>query len=305
MERIHPDLVPGLMKAPVFVVRSWNRRLLRLGFHLMRAGRVEGVRTTDERFGEVPVRVHVPDNPSGAALLWIHGGGYVIGTAGQDDRRCARFARELGLRVVSVDYRLAPEHPFPAPLDDCHAAWRHLVDNAPALGLDPERLIIGGESAGGGLAATLVQRIHDEGGQQPLAQVLVYPMLDDRTATRPDIGPKRHRVWCNQSNVYGWSSYLSQPPGGDDVPSYAVGARRDHLSGLPPAWIGVGTEDLFFDEDRTYAERLRAAGVDCQLDVIEGAYHGFVVVDPDAPVSRAFLAAQIAFMGEQLGIEPG
>lgn len=303
MDAIHPDLMPGLRKAPVFVVGRFNRHLLRAGFWLLPAGNLRGVRIENQTFGGVRVRVHTPDEATDGGLLWIHGGGFVLGHAGQDDARCAHFARKLGVRVFSVDYRLAPEHPFPSGLDDCHAAWRHLVDNASSLGVDPQRLIIGGESAGGGIAATLVHRLHDEGGQQPAAQVLVYPMLDDRTAARPDVDPKGHRIWCNKSNQYGWASYLQRPPGADDLPAYAAGARREDLSGLPPTWIGVGSADLFCDEDRAYAERLKAAGVACQLDVIDGAYHGFIVVDPKAPISRTFTALQVRFMAELLGIE--
>ena len=208
--------------------------------------------------------------PSGA-LLWIHGGGYVLGDPAMDDAWCSQVATQLGALVVSVDYRRAPEHPFPAPLDDCHSALTWLVEHAGELGVDRERIAVGGESAGGGLAAALVQRAHDDG--LPVCfQLLVYPMLDDRTVTRAAAGDWA-LVWPPPANRYGWTSYLGVDPGGDEGRPYAVPARRADLSGLPPAWIGVGTVDLFHAEDVTYARRLRAAGVDCDLHEVPGMFH--------------------------------
>jgi acetyl esterase/lipase len=220
-----------------------------------------------------------------------------------DDGRCVGWARELGLVVVSVDYRLAPEHPFPAALDDAHAAWTWLQGAAPALGVDPARVAVGGASAGAGLAACLAQRLRDEGsaagGVPPAAQLLVYPMLDDRTAARHELDGG-HLVWSNRSNRTGWSAYLGAPPGAPHAPAYAVAARRDDLGGLPPAWIGVGALDLFLDEDRAYAARLRAAGVATELLEVPGAPHGFDALAPDVPLSRTFAAAQAAFLRDRL-----
>ncbi len=210
--------------------------------------------------------------PSGA-LLWIHGGGYVLGDTAMEDSWCERIARELGAVVVSVDYRLAPEHPFPAPLDDCYSALSWLVEHAEQLGVDPDRIAVGGESAGGGLAAALVQRAHDAG--LPMCfQLLVYPMLDDRTLPTAEAAGHTALVWTPTSNRYGWTSYLSREPGGVELRPYAVPARRDDLSGLPPTWIGVGTVDLFHAENRDYARRLSAAGVPCDLHEVPGMFHG-------------------------------
>lgn len=237
-----------------------------------------------------------PDQQTGdGALLLIHGGGFVLGSNREVVANATYFARQLGVPVICPGYRLAPEHPFPAALDDCHTAWRWLQDNAASLGADPQRMAIGGMSAGGGLAAGLIQRLHDEGGEQPAAQLLVYPMLDDRVAANSALDKPRHRCWSNTSNRFGWSSYLGQDPGQATVPPYAVPGRREDLSGLPPAWIGVGTADLFLDEDRDYAERLTAAGVSVTYVEVAGAIHGFDAVESD--FTAAFHQSQADFLG--------
>jgi acetyl esterase/lipase len=216
------------------------------------------------------------------ALLWIHGGGYVIGRAQMDDRLCRRFSARLGATVASVEYRLAPEHPYPIPLEDCYSALTWLA-GLPSV--DPGRVAIAGASAGGGLAAALALLARDRGELTPAFQVLVYPMLDDRssaTAENPD-----YRLWNTRSNRFAWAAYL-----GDADPRVAVPARRDDLSGLPPTWIGVGTHDLFHEEDLAYAERLTNAGVACRVEVVPGAFHGFDIVAAKAQVSRRFFDSQ-------------
>ena len=215
--------------------------------------------------------VYTPRQLTGGALLWIHGGGFVLGDPVSYHEECGRFAAELGLVVVSVDYRLAPEHPFPAGLDDCYAALTWLHAHAAELGVDPDRIAIGGDSAGGGLAACLAQLAHDRGELPVRFQLLIYPMLDDRTALRA--GPDA-LVWTPASNRFGWTAYLGHPPRPGEPRPYAAAARRDDLTGLPPAWIGVGDIDLFHAEDVDYANRLAAAGVPCDLHVVAGMYHG-------------------------------
>jgi acetyl esterase/lipase len=239
------------------------------------------------------------------ALFWIHGGGMIVGSPEQDDRRSAAFAKELGIAVAAVRYRLAPEHPAPAPIEDAYAGLLGLVAHAGELGIDPTRIAIGGGSAGGGIAAGLALLAHDRGEVTPVFQLLVYPMLDDRTTLRPKVaGPKVH-VWTRSSNRYGWKSYLGSALGGPDVSPYAAPARRDDLHGLPPAWIGVGTLDLFHDEDVEYARRLNAAGVPCELVTVPGAFHGFDAIFPDAPVSRDFFRPQVAALAAALGTPLG
>ncbi|ABK75813.1 alpha/beta hydrolase [Mycolicibacterium smegmatis] len=227
----------------------------------------------------------------GPALVWIHGGGYVLGSAAQDDAQCLQFARQAGVTVASVEYRLAPQNPYPAGLEDCFAALRWLT----ALpSVDPARVAIGGASAGGGLAASLALLARDR-GIDVAAQLLVYPMLDDRSSFVPSLDHPGQRLWNQGSNRFGWKAYL-----GDADPDVAVPARREDLSGLPPAWVGVGTLDLFHDEDLAYAGRLHAAGVPCEIDVVHGAFHGFDGVAPKAAVSRAFRNAQCAFLKRAL-----
>ncbi|MEP6895846.1 MAG: alpha/beta hydrolase [Chloroflexota bacterium] len=205
---------------------------------------------------QIRLRIYKPKSISAPtpALLWIHGGGYVIGKPEIDDFTCTQYVRELGITVVSVDYRCAPKHPFPAGLNDCYAALKWVTSRAQELNVDSTRIAVGGNSAGGGLAAALAQLAHDRNEIHPLFQLLVYPMLDDRTVLRADIDDSTNVTWTQKSNRYGWESYLGKECGAEDVPAYSVPARRKDLSGLPPAWIGVGSLDVFHDEDVAYAQ---------------------------------------------------
>ncbi len=227
--------------------------------------------------------------PRGPALLWIHGGGMVLGDAAQDSGFCRSIADQLNIIVASVEYRLAPEHPFPAPLEDCYAALQWLARQPD---IDPARIAIGGASAGGGLAAALAVLAKERGEIRPVLQLMSYPMLDDRTTTRTDIDPRSLRLWSAASNRFGWRAYLGPAMADGDVSPLAAPARYGDLSGLPPAWIGVGTNDLFHDEDVAYARRLRQAGVAATLHVVPGAYHNFDAIEAKAAISRAFVEAQ-------------
>lgn len=246
-----------------------------------------------DQTGSVVVRVHRPDHPAPGplpALLWIHGGGYVVGNPAQDDAWCRLLAERLGIVVAAVGYRRAPEHPFPTPLHDCHDALEWLADRHD---VDAGCVAIGGASAGGGLAAALGLLARDRAIVQPVFQLLSYPMLDDRTVLRTDIDEHDFRLWNNKANRFGWHSYLGHSPGTAETDGLASPSRHDDLSGLPPAWVGVGTCDLFHDEDVAYADRLRAAGVPCDTYVVPGAFHGFDGVRRRAPASRRYRAAQI------------
>jgi acetyl esterase/lipase len=234
------------------------------------------------------------------ALLWMHGGGYVMGRPEQDDFSCAQFVHELGITVFSVDYHCAPKHPFPAGLDDCHSALKWIDSHALELNIDPRRIAVGGNSAGSGLAAALAQLAHDRKVIEPVFQLLVYPMLDDRTVLRTDIDDSNNVTWTHKSNRFGWESYLGQAYGAEDVPAYSVPARRTDLSGLPPAWIGVGSLDIFHDEDVAYAQRLKESGVACDLEIIPGAFHGFDVFDPQVPIVQEFRKSQMAALRKYL-----
>jgi acetyl esterase/lipase len=212
----------------------------------------------------------------------------MIGAPQMDDGLLSNLASELDILIVSPEYRLAPEHPYPAPVDDCHEAWQWMLSNSSQRGIDTKRIAIGGESAGGGLAAGLVLRIHDEGGQRPIAQWLFCPMLDDRTALDRSLDALDHYIWSNKLNLSGWSSYVGTKIGTDQVAAYAAPARRVDFNGLPKAWIGVGDVELFYQEDKKYAENLKAAGVSCELDVVAGGPHAFEGMAPDAQVSKDY-----------------
>ncbi len=272
-------------------------RLMRVGMAL--AGRIAALRDVEvvPVSATASVRVHRPRGLSERppALLWIHGGGYVAGSADMNDRAVRKMAAHLGALAASVEYRLAPEHPYPAALDDCYAALQWL---AARDDIDRRRILIAGKSGGGGLAAALTLRHMDAGLVGLAGQILIYPMLDDRTVRRSTATAARG--WTPQDNSFGWRSYLGREPGTGEVSAYAAPARRDDLSGLPPTWIGVGTADLFHDECVDYANRLRAARVPTQLRIAPGGFHGFDVVGARTSVVRQFRADQLAAMRQLL-----
>jgi len=222
------------------------------------------------------------------ALLWIHGGGYVIGSADQDDAQVKSLVAQVGCAAVSVDYRLAPETPFPGPVEDCYAALTWLHAHAAELGVEQGRIAIGGASAGGGLAAGLGLLTRDR-SDVPLAfQLLIYPMLDDRTVSTADPHPYTGEfLWTPDANRFGWASLLGEEPGGTGVSPYAAAARADRLVGLPPTYISVGALDLFLEEDIEYARRLMREGVPTELHVYPGAFHGFNMM-AESHVARAY-----------------
>lgn len=302
ISRVDPELRPAMRRVPRMNLESpLMLRVLARVSRMTPGKRVDGVTRRLVRLGDgVRLRVYTPATPSGAGLLWIHGGGLVLGAAAMDDRFCGDTASQLGVVIVSVDYRLAPRHPFPAALDDAHRGWEWLTFHAGELGISTARLAVGGQSAGGGLAASLVQRLHDEGAGVA-AQWLFCPMLDDRTALDRSRDAEDHFVWTNRSNLVGWRSYLGEAFGTADVPRYAVAARREDLSGLPPAWLYTSDIELFHDEDVAYAQRLKAAGVDTTLDVISGAPHGVEAWAADSEIARGLLGRARRWLGDALG----
>ena len=308
--QIHPDLRRAFRMMPNMTFGPWRVRAFRaleryvLPF-LPTPSVPEGVSFRQVEIGDQRIRLFTPTNnpQTPAALLWLHGGGRVMGQPELMDRHCVRLARDLGILAASASYRLAPEHRYPAALDDCRAAFGWLVASADALQIAPDRIAVAGESAGGGLAAELCQRICDEGGVQPAAQALVYPMLDDRTATRDDLTEQRFLVWDNRSNHYGWRSYLGVAPGSAAVGPYAAAGRRADLAGLPPAWITVGDLDLFLAEDLDYAERLRQGGVEVEIARVEGGFHGYFAVGRDEPPIQRVWASFERFLRTHLAID--
>ena len=251
-----------------------------------------------ERFVSVPggapdVRVLLYQPPGEAAgprpaVLHMHGGGYVLGVPEQNDANNRATALALGCTLVSIDYRLAPETPWPGAVEDCYATLCWMHDHAAELGIDPMRIAIAGESAGGGHAAALALHARDKGGPPICLQVLDAPMIDDRTGTGADPHPHvGHFVWTPDKNRFGWRALLGVEPGGPDVPAAAVPARARDLSGLPAAYVLVGALDLFLEEDLEYVRRLTRAGVQAELHVIPGAYHGFGMAQGAPQVKQA------------------
>jgi acetyl esterase/lipase len=260
-----------------------------------RAGRLKDVPSVAVN-SNVTVRLHRSSDVAapGPAMLWIHGGGTAMGAAAQEDGFCRKLMNFTDVSIAAVDHRLAPEHPYPIPLEDCYAALLWLTRQP---WVDPTRVAIGGASAGGGFAAALALLARDRAEVTPALQMLVYPMLDDRTGAAPD---QRARVmWSGRDNQIAWGWYLN---GAD--PDTAVPARRDDLAGLPPAWIGVGSLDLFYEESVAYGRRLRDAGVPTHVEIAEGAFHAFDMIMPNASVSQRFFASQTRALRSALTTEP-
>lgn len=225
--------------------------------------------------------------PPVAGILHIHGGGYVAGTAEVMGFLLAPIAAACGCPIVSVEYRLGPETPHPGPVEDCYAALAWFAANAASLDVDPSRIGVMGESAGGGLAAALALLARDRGEHRLAFQQLIYPMIDDRTCVRDPHPVTGEFVWTAHNNRFGWSALLGRDPGGADISPYAAAARAEDLSGLPPAYISTGALDLFLDEDLDYARRLLAAGVPTEFHVYPGAFHGFELMGGAAVAQQA------------------
>ena len=297
---LDPELKPFLMTLPQTELSDGTLPQARAGLNATLAQAPTPSTQTSVEVHSVPgpnaappVRVvsYRPEGVGGAlpGLLHFHGGGFVFGMPEMMDAANRRLASELGCMIFSVDYRLAPETRFPGPLEDGYAALLWLHANAGPLGVDTARVGVKGESAGGGLAASLALLARDRSGPPLLFQHLIFPMLDDRTCTEPD--PNRFTgefAWTAEQNRFGWMSLLGEEPGSPGVSAYAAVARADDLTGLPPAFIGVGSLDLFLEEDLDYARNLSRAGVPVELHVYPGAFHRFY----EAPEARVAQAAQ-------------
>jgi len=307
-----PDLTP---------VNPELRAAARMMFEVQR----KGIAFTPPKIGALPVWVEERQapgsrgNPSvpvyvinaGAAaagprgaIYYIHGGGFIGGDAREGLSSLKAMAERLNCVLVSVQYRLAPGTRFPGPLEDAYAGLKWLHRNAATLGVDPKRIVVLGESAGGGLAAMLTIAARDR-GEVPIAyQALVYPMLDDRTGSSRPVPPHVGQlVWTAKSNRQGWQALLGREPGAASQPAGSVPARVANLKGLPPTFIQVGSIDLFVDENIEFARRLIDAGVPTELMVVPGAFHGFQIFAPRAAVSQQFTAALDAALGRGLAPE--
>lgn len=312
---VDPELLPFLQMVPTVTFRDGILEQIRSA-PMAWPVETEGLRAVEtceyrvpgdaSRTDPVPARYHRPADVAGPlpAILHVHGGGFVSGSAAASDRKCRELAGALQCVMISVDYRLAPETRFPGALNDCLAVFRWMHAQATALRLDPARIGVMGESAGGGVAAGLALFLRDHGGPQPIFQHLIYPMIDDRTCLRRNHGPGVGEfIWTPKSNHYGWSSLLGVEPGDDGISCYAAPARAADLAALPPTFILTGDLDLFYDEDVEYARRLNAAGVAADLRVYRGCFHAFDCAD-GADIARQARACSLealrAAMGAQL-----
>ncbi|MBA3942476.1 MAG: arylesterase [Sphingopyxis sp.] len=258
---------------------------------------------------DIPVCLFRPETirADAGAILHIHGGGMVMGSVRLMQAGPAMLAATAGVPVVSVEYRLAPEHPFPAPQQDCHSALAWLAGQAETIGFDARRIVVAGESAGGGLAAALAIMARDLGGPAIAGQLLTYPMLDHRTGGEacPYANPTTGEfIWTRAANRFGWTALQGDYRADDERRGWFSPSLADDLSNLPPAYIATGSLDLFFDENLDYARRLVAAGVPVDLHSYAGAIHAFNAI-PDAALSQRFndglLAAAAAMTGPASG----
>jgi acetyl esterase/lipase len=256
---------------------------------------------TSRRGVSVPIRHYVPlrrSNPD-PAIVFFHGGAFVIGDLDFEHSRCLEMAAETNCIVISVDYRLAPEHPFPAGFDDCCAVYEWAIENAVELGIDSTRIAVAGASAGGALAAAVAQAARDRGLVRPAFQMLLYPVTDDRMTSRSMMQFDDIQGWNRRNSKHMWRHYL-----GDNVAEtspYAAPARADDLSGLPPAYVMTAELDALCDEGIEYAKRLEDAGVAVQRRHFPEAFHGFDTL-ANTPVSSRARAEQYACLCAALGV---
>lgn len=252
----------------------------------------------------VSLRIFRPAGATGVlpCLYWIRGGGYVFPGDGDDvndrmdDDWCTGVARAHACVVASADWRAAPEHPFPAALEDCYGGLRWVMRSAGILAIDPSRTVLGGASSGGGTAAGTALLVRDRGEFTVAHQLLIYPMLDDRNTTASSHQVSHERLWNRDTNALAWAAYLGEQYGTDEVSPYAAPARMEDLSGLAPATILTGELDLFRDENIAYAQRLLASGVSTELHVYRAVPHAFERYAPDSVVGRRFFADRDAVL---------
>jgi acetyl esterase/lipase len=298
---VDPELIPMIDSLPDMSVSAERLAAVRAAIAEMTKQQLTdpdtSVRVTEHiapgRDGAPQVRVllYRPQTLEANApvMLQIHGGGFLFGTAELGDPRNRALAKAIGCAIVSTDYRLAPESAYPAALEDVYAALTWVHERGPALGLDPRRIAVRGDSAGGGLAAALAMLARDRGGPPILFQLLVYPMLDDRTCVAGPNPFAGEFIWDLPSNAFAWRSWLGMDPGSSEVPVLAAPARSETLGGLPPTLMATAALDLFIDENLDFARRLIRAGVPTEVYVAPGACHGFEAIAPDATVSRIFV----------------
>ncbi|GFZ31083.1 esterase [Clostridium zeae] len=292
-ERVLPELLPILQSAVRF---DLNKDLdMMRNLRLPYIEKSTNVSTTTLMINgpesELLVKIYEPKNRKNVnlpAVFWTHGGGYVLGHPDGDDGICGYFVNEVSCVVVSIDYRLAPENPYPAALEDCYAGLKWTVDNAERLKIDTSRIAIAGASAGGGLTAALALMVRDRGEIKVAFQMPLYPMLDDRNITPSSYEVNEGNLptaWNREANEIAWKMYLGNI-NSDQVPYYAAPARAKDLTGLPPAYTFVGQLDPFRDETIDYVARLAQAGVDVEFHLYPGCFHGFDSIFNNTNISK-------------------
>ena len=237
----------------------------------------------------------------GPGLFYIHGGGMIMRDRFTDIQTVLPWVRQFDAVGVTVEYRLAPEHPDPVPVEDSYAGLLWTAAHADELGFDGERLVVVGGSAGGGLAAGVTLLARDRRGPRPLGSMLFYPMLDDRNQTVSSRQYVDTGTWSRGTNDIGWDALLGERRLTDQVSIYAAPIRAADLSGLPPTFVDCGSAEVFRDEDIAYASGIWKDGGVCELHVWPGAWHGPETVVPDASVSRAMVAARTGWLRRLLG----
>ena len=299
---IDPEVLPWLDMLPQFDMTSNEA----VAFARSQQSELAHLMPVYEPVNQIDVRDETVPGPSGApdvrvrvyrragsetpvpGLVYIHGGGFIVGSVDMFEAHALKIVDELDIVIVSVDYRLAPENPFPAPVEDCYAALVWTAAKAGELGIDPARLGVGGESAGGGLAAGTVLLSRDRGGPALAFQYLGIPELDDRLDTDSMRDYVDTPLWNRPNAIYSWTAYLGDARGGEDVSPYAAPARATDLSGLPPAFVTVCQYDPLRDEGMEYARRLAHAGVATELRLYPATFHGTSLVESAAITRRMF-----------------
>jgi acetyl esterase/lipase len=297
----------------VWELRQFTEQLLRVVFRMTPAPETvsekkfvfkshDGVKIGLHRFATAEVLAASGRKP-GPAVLYMHGGGMVSGTVEIFAPSIARNTHRAGVPFFAVDYRLAPENPAPCGVEDCYAALRYMSEHASELGIDPARIAVMGDSAGGGLAAGVALIARDRGLSPPLAkQILIYPMLDDRTKFSYGADAPLHKflTWKTADNVLAWDAYLGADRAGRPeavVSEYAAPARAKNLAGLPPTYIDVGGLDLFRDENVDYAARIMKENIEVEIHVWPGVPHGFESAVSTSAAIRAQMSRTKALKG--------
>lgn len=289
--RVHPEFLAGLQSFTEFDFKVEDLAAMRAGMAQLtepltntKTVNIEDKIITGIDDNELRIRIYKPahQNKELPVLLWIHGGGFVLGSIEENDPLCAQVVETANCVVVSVDYRLAPEHPYPAPLEDCYSALTWIADNSTKLNIDVNRIGVAGASAGGGLTAGLTLLARDRAYPSICFQMPLYPMINDGNNTPSANEIKEGMVWNQKTNEFGWKCYLGGLHGNVNVPIYAAPARAEDYSNLPYTYTCVGQLDPFRDETIAYVTKLAQAGVDVEFHLYPGAFHGFEVLNPQS-----------------------